>query len=106
MRNLGGAMYAIAGLIAIGALISGFLLLTHSVQDCTGLFCTPTHPFVGAGAAVLVGGLINGGIIAVVGYLCEMVADLRDYRNADAALVLEQMDGEPPEAPTMYGRRD
>lgn len=100
MRTAAGWLYALAALVGIAGLTVGGVLMAHSTQTCdTQFYCTSGHPFVGAGAGVLIGGLINAAVLGVVAHLCEVVADLRDYRDADAAVVLEQAAQEAQQPP-------
>lgn len=76
-------VYLIAGVIALGALIGGIALITHShcglnpydpsLTDCS----QKSHPFAGTGAAVLIGGLLQAFVVAVVGRLCTVVSEQR-----------------------------
>lgn len=116
MKTTAGWLYALAALVGIASLVIGGVLIAHSMQTCdTQFFCTSEHPFVGAGAGIVVGGLINAAVLGVVAHLCEVVADLRDYRDADAAVVIEQAAdveqplnaGPVPQAPPwgLYGNK-
>lgn len=107
MKAAAGWFYALAMLAAVGAAIGGIALMMQT--DCVpnpynGVFGTDlcsghTHPFAAAGVGVLIGGLINAAVVGTVGYLCSVVSDLRDYRDADAAVVLEQAAADEAQPP-------
>lgn len=88
LRSASMALYVLAALVGLAAVIGGIMLLVHSVPLCTAnpyndafgtdlQDCTNRHPFVGAGATVLIGGAIQAAVVAVVAYLCGAVATLR-----------------------------
>jgi hypothetical protein len=75
-------MYLIAALAGLGAVIGGIVLLVRTGQDCTSnpynaslVTCTDTHPFVVAGIAVIVAGLLQALVVYTVGRLCAAQAD-------------------------------
>jgi hypothetical protein len=86
-------MYALAVLSALGALIVGVALMTHTIPDCTanpyndvyGLDlqdCVKRHPFVGVGVGALAGGLVQAAVLALVARLASVVDGLRADRSA------------------------
>lgn len=96
MRTASGWLYVLAVLEALSACVGGIVLMTRTgctpnpYNDAFGtdLCSGHPHPLAGIGAAVLLGGLVNAAVIAVIGRLCGIVADLREYRNADACAVV------------------
>lgn len=84
LRAAAAFMYTLAVLAGAAALIAGFALLVHTIpSSCSsdgfgGTFCdSKTHPFIGAGAALLIGGMIQVIVLSIVGRLCTAVSDLR-----------------------------
>lgn len=83
LRGTGQFLYVVAFLVGLAAAIGGIALLMHgvcgvnpydaSLEDCS----QKTYPLAGDGTAVLIGGLIQAIVIAVVGRLCIVVALLR-----------------------------
>ena len=71
--GVGIAMYAIGSITALSALIAGIALIAHKTTTYGGLISDErvTHPFTGAGIAVLIGGLLNSVLWFVVGALCR-----------------------------------
>lgn len=108
MRTAAGWLYVLAALEGIAAVAVGALLMLHTVQECSDFgVCTSGHPFTLGGLAVLVGGGINAVVLAVVGRLCDAVADLRVVAvgGGDAAPVDAEPGYVPGEPPGMYGRK-
>ncbi len=86
-----GVMYFLACLAVMGALFGGIALISHTQPGaCDGYYCGPqTHPFAQAGWAVLIGGLVQASVIAVIGRLCQVVSELR-AKAAEAAKILDR----------------
>lgn len=73
-------MMAFLGVLTIlGALIGGIVLITHTVPaDCDEFGCSGTSsPWVGVGAAVLIGGLLQSVPLFVLAHLCKVTSGLR-----------------------------
>jgi len=61
--------WIIAALSFLGAVIGGISLMAH--KECETFACySATHPFVGVGAAILIGGALQSLVIAAVSKLC------------------------------------
>lgn len=82
LEGWGQFVMAIAFIAGVGGALGGILLMAHSIPHCfpnpyNDVFnsdlteCTgKDHPFVGAGAAVLVGSVIQGLVIGVLAKVC------------------------------------
>lgn len=82
LASMGSFITAVGILAGLGAVVSGIALAIHKVTTCTNPFdaslCdTTTHPFVGAGIGLIVGGIIEAIVICTVGHLCKVVAGQR-----------------------------
>lgn len=68
----------IAFLTLTAAVIVGCELIVHTTPNCTAFGCYgKTHPYVGSGIAVLIGGTVQAAIIWIVAKLCHVASDLR-----------------------------
>ncbi len=79
-------------LIAGAAVWAGIALLNHKTCGVTPYDTSMTdcgyssqHPFVGAGWAVLIGGSVQAGVVAVLGHVAQVCGQLRT-RAAQAAV--------------------
>lgn len=79
----GQAIYFLAALAAIASILGGIYLFQHTGSSCgSGQFdpCSSTHPWKLTGATVIIAGLLQSAVLAVVGYLCTVVDRLRAGR--------------------------
>jgi hypothetical protein len=67
----------LAGLSALSAIVVGAVLISHTGQQCDAV-CRTTHPRGGAGAAVMIGGLLEAAFIASFAVLHQEVHTLRE----------------------------
>lgn len=81
LQTTGGVLYIVAVLIGLGAVISGGYLLAHTTPSgCFDGICgSQRHPYIAAGVAVLIGGLVQACVVAVVGRLCIVTAGMRRH---------------------------
>src|SRR5579859_2890950 len=78
-------LYTLAALVGVGCVITGIALATHSIPSCSpNLFdsslvdCSEsTHPFVGAGIGLVVGGLVQAGVITAIARLARVLRVVR-----------------------------
>lgn len=77
MREASSFIYIVAAICLVGAVVGGAQLITTTDQGCAEFTCTPSHPFTGAGWALLIGGCLQAGVFFVVGRLCFAVSELR-----------------------------